>query len=72
MSTLGRALAAFGRFWWDFLVGDAPGLAVAVVVVVAAAFALADRRWAAMVALPVLALGAVVVSVARARRRARR
>jgi hypothetical protein len=29
-----RGLAAFGRFWWDFLVGDTPELFVGVLVVI--------------------------------------
>ena len=29
-----RLLKGFGRFWWDFLVGDTPELFVAVVVIV--------------------------------------
>ena len=29
-------MKAFGRFWWDFLVGDDPKIAAAVVVVLGA------------------------------------
>ena len=40
MATVGRWVAAFGRFWWDFLVGDTPELFVAVLVVIGLALAL--------------------------------
>jgi hypothetical protein len=39
-NALVRGLTAFGRFWWDFLVGDTPELFLAVLVVIAVAFGL--------------------------------
>jgi hypothetical protein len=44
-------MKAFGRFWWDFLIGDDPKIAVSVVVVLAAgavAVAASSGRWAAV------------------------
>ena len=66
-ATLARWLRAVGRFWWDFLVGDTPELTVAALVVVAAAYALAPHRVAAIVVLPAIAVVAVVTSAARGR-----
>jgi hypothetical protein len=43
---------AFGRFWWDFLVGDDPKLAAAIVLVLcggAVAVALTTGSWVAVV-----------------------
>jgi hypothetical protein len=64
---LARWLRAFGRFWWDFLVGDTPELTVAALLVVAAAYALASSRVAAVVVLPALAVCALVASTVRGR-----
>ena len=57
-------MKAFGRFWWDFLIGDDPMIAVSVVVVLAAgAFVVAHSsgRWAA-----VAVAGALVAAFAAA------
>ena len=45
-------MKTFGRFWWDFLVGDDPKLAAAVVLVLVAgavAVALTTGSWIAVV-----------------------
>ena len=44
MNTVGRLLRAFGLFWWDFLVGDTPELALATAALVGLAFLLAGNR----------------------------
>ena len=52
-------MKAFGRFWWDFLIGDDPKLAAAVVVVLGAgavAVALTTGSWIAVL------LGAALVA----------
>ena len=44
-------MKAFGRFWWDFLIGDDPKLAAAVVLVLAGgavAVALTTGSWVAV------------------------
>lgn len=61
--------AAIG-FLVDFFVGDTPELFVAALVVVGAAFALAHNGAAAVVALPAVAVLAVLWSASRGRRRA--
>jgi hypothetical protein len=63
-------LKAFGRFWWDFLVGDTPELFVATVLIlgVTAVLAKAVSTTAAWVTMPILVTCALVVSVWRGRR----
>jgi hypothetical protein len=65
-----RWLKAFGRFWWDFLVGDTPELFVATVVIlgVTAALAKTVSTTAAWVTMPILVVAALAVSVWRGRR----
>lgn len=70
-SWLARGLKGFGMFWWDFLVGDTPEITIVVLVilgVVALASEVAHLNVLAYVALPVLAITALTISVARARR----
>jgi hypothetical protein len=71
-SWLTRGLKGFGKFWWDFLVGDTPEITVVVLLilgVVALASEVGHLNVLAYIALPVLAIAALVLSVARARRR---
>jgi len=67
MTAVSRGLRAFGRFWWDFLVGDTPELFVATLLVVGVAFALASLHVAPVVIVPGVAVLAVVLSAARGR-----
>jgi hypothetical protein len=65
-------LIAFGRFWWDFLVGDTPELfvgAVAVVGAVALVCLAPDLRRPAAFLAPALVAGVLAGSVWRAARR---
>jgi hypothetical protein len=67
-----RWLVGFGRFWWDFLIGDTPELTLGAVLAVGAAAALAldhSLRWPAVAALPLVV---VLVLAASARRAVRR
>lgn len=68
-SSIGRALSAFGRFWWDFVVGEDVTLAIAVVVGLGAVAALHAAGVAAWWALPVLWAVALSWSLRRAARR---
>ncbi|MDE3007596.1 MAG: hypothetical protein KGJ10_08330 [Acidobacteriota bacterium] len=64
-----RIVVGFGRFWWDFLVGDTPELFVAVVavlVVIALVSVAAGANTWAVALLPVMVIGALATSVRRA------
>jgi membrane protein implicated in regulation of membrane protease activity len=65
-------VSAFGRFWWDFLVGDTPELFVGVVAVLGVVAALSLRpglRTTAALLAPLLVAGVLAASVRRAVRR---
>jgi hypothetical protein len=70
-----RLVRGFGRFWWDFLVGDTPELFVAALVIIGVIALLSERGHfndAAIVVLPVLAILALAASLVRAVRLSRR
>jgi hypothetical protein len=74
--TLGGALRGFGRFWWEFVVGDdwriAAGVAVALAVgALLAATASVEADWVAPVAggCVLLVFAAVMVAGVRGRSR---
>src|SRR5262245_57713723 len=60
-------LAAFGRFWWDFIVGDSIVLAIGgvAILLLAWAFESAGLAGAAEVALPLAVLATLWVSLPR-------
>ena len=67
--TVLRWLTAFGRFWWDFLIGDTPELfvgAVAVIGVVALICLHPGLRTAAAILAPILVAALLTASVWRA------
>jgi hypothetical protein len=70
ISAIVGALKAFGRFWWEFLVGDTPDLFVATLIIVGVAFALRGHRVVGAVVLPLLAIVMLLASTYRGRRRA--
>jgi hypothetical protein len=72
MNTIGRLLRAFGLFWWDFLVGDTPELALATAALVGLAFLVAGNRIVAAILLPLVAAGFLFASTYRGRKRAPR
>ncbi len=69
MTAVIRALGAFGRFWKDFLIGDAPELFVGTLVFVGAALALHHHRDVAVVVLPLIVIVFLGGSVLRGRAR---
>ena len=64
-----RALKAFGDFWLDFLIGDAPEFFFVTLGVVALAFLLHRDRVAGVIVLLLVTLLAVALSAWRVRRR---
>jgi hypothetical protein len=67
-----RAVVAFGRFWYDFVVGDDWTIALAVVTAVAATAVAATTTSAAWIVLPLTVAGVLGTSIARAASRATR
>jgi hypothetical protein len=59
-------IAAFGRFWWDFVVGDDWLSAVGVAIAIGATAALAAEKVAAWWLLPLAVLLVLYVSLRRA------
>jgi len=70
MTVVSRAVRAFGHFWWDFLVGDTPELALATGVIVALAFLISGERIVGVILLPLVAATFLLMRAFRARRRA--
>jgi hypothetical protein len=65
-----RWLATFGRFWWDFLVGDTPELLVGVLIALGLVALLVKGpsvNAAAVVAFPIVVAVLLGLSVYRAR-----
>jgi hypothetical protein len=60
-----NALRRFGRFWWDFVVGDDWRIAAAVVVALAASAALAASDVSAWWVLPAAVAAVLYLSVRR-------
>lgn len=63
-----RYTKAFGRFWWEFLVGDTPELFVGMLVVLGIAAGLASLGGiAAVIVVPLAVVALLVASVSRGR-----
>jgi hypothetical protein len=66
-----RLLKGFGRFWWDFLVGDTPEITVAVLVIVGAVALVVhvlQVNAVAYVTLPLLVIITFALTLYRARK----
>ncbi|HUY97646.1 MAG TPA: hypothetical protein VMW47_08535 [Verrucomicrobiae bacterium] len=66
--TVAAALRAFGRFWWDFLIGDTPELAGGTLVVIVIAWAIAHGPGALVVCFPAAVVVLLAASLWRGRR----
>ena len=62
-----KLIAAFGRFWWDFLIGENPDAFIAAIVIIGVALLLRHERAAAIAVVPLLAVFALVASTYRGR-----
>lgn len=62
-----RAALAFGRFWWDFLIGDTPELFVGTLAIVGSALLLRHDRVAGLSVVVVLAVVFLLGSTYRGR-----
>lgn len=63
-----RSLSAFGRFWWEFLIGDTPELFVATLVVIALAEGLHRERLLGIVVVLAVVVGFLGISTWRGRK----
>jgi hypothetical protein len=63
-----RGIVAFGRFWWDFLIGDTPELFLATLVVIGLAEGLHHERVLGIVVVLVAVVGFLGVSTWRGRK----
>lgn len=70
MATIRRLIGSFGRFWWEFLIGENPDAFVGALVVIGVALLLRHERVAEDILLPLLAIIFLVVSAYRGRQRA--
>jgi hypothetical protein len=61
-----RRLAGFGRFWWDFVIGDDWRVAAGIAVAIAATAALAHDDVTAWWLLPLAVVAVLAVSLRRA------
>lgn len=66
-----RLVVGFGRFWWDFLVGDTPELFLGMVVVLGMSLALVELggRAYAWIVLPLAVVDVVAMSAFKASRK---
>ncbi|HUZ19608.1 MAG TPA: hypothetical protein VMU75_03440 [Acidimicrobiales bacterium] len=69
ITTLGRAATAFGRFWWDFLIGDTPEVFVGALALVGIALGLRHDHLADVVLVPVATVLLLALSTYRGRKR---
>ncbi len=69
--TVQRLLVSFGRFWWDFIVGDTPEIAAGVACLMVVGWFLArGLSAAAVVVLPVAVIVLLLASLYRGMRSA--
>jgi hypothetical protein len=61
-----KKIAAFGRFWWDFVIGDDWRVAVGVAIAIGATALLADQGVAAWWVLPPAVMLVLYASLRRA------
>jgi predicted signal transduction protein with EAL and GGDEF domain len=69
MTKVRKLIVAFGRFWWEFLIGENPDAFFGALVVIGLAFALRHDRVAAIVVTPLVAIVFLTGSAYRARKR---
>lgn len=58
-----KYLNAFGRFWWDFLIGETPELFIGTVVSLAIIWLISKESQISVVILPLAVMVTVAISV---------
>jgi hypothetical protein len=66
-----KTVKGFGRFWYDFVIGDDWTIALGVVIAIGATWLLARHVGAAWLVMPVAVAVLLGLSLSRAQRRAR-
>ena len=69
MRTLKRMLSSFGRFWWDFLIGENPDAFFGTLAIIGAAILLRHDRAVAIAVVPLIAIATLIGSTYRGRKR---
>lgn len=69
MGAIKRLFVSFGRFWWEFLVGENPDAFIGALVIIGTALLLRHDRPAAIAVVPLLTLAVLLGSTFRGRRR---
>lgn len=70
MALLRRIVVAFGKFWFDFLIGENPDAFICTLIVIGVALLFRHQRAVALTLVPVITLSFLVVSAYRGRQRA--
>lgn len=70
MTTAKHIIGSFGRFWWEFLIGESPDAFIGTLVIVGVALLLHREEAAVIIVVPLLAAFCLVLSAFRGRRRA--
>lgn len=60
-----KYITGFGRFWWDFIVGDSIFLAIGAPVAFISAYLVDRSSWSTLgeIALPAIVIGTLLVSL---------
>lgn len=69
MASPKQLVTAFGRFWWEFLIGENPDAFIGALVVIGTAVLLRHDRVAAITTVPLLTVAFLVGSAYRGRKR---
>jgi hypothetical protein len=69
MGTVKRLALAFGRFWWEFLIGENPDAFLGALVIIGTGLLLRHHRPAAIAVVPLLTLVVLIASTYRGRKR---
>jgi hypothetical protein len=70
-SVVRRSAVAFGRFWWDFLIGDTPELFAAALAVIGLALLLHRDGGVAIVVVLAAVIGCLALSTWKGRSRSK-
>ena len=70
MALLRRFVVGFGKFWYEFLIGENPDAFICTLIVIAVALIFRHERVVALILVPLITLSFLLVSAYRGRQRA--